>query len=114
MLNGGFFDDPSVTGQDSGDQLILTQHKAGEPAITCWVDRRTLAPRRFQMVGNDGVVRFTLDLSDYLDVAGAIWPRKITAVSAAGTVVVSLDDVTLNGGLPEGAFVPPASAEKLR
>jgi len=114
FLNGGFFDDPSITGKDAGDQLILTRHKPGEPVITCTVDRETLSPRQFRMVDSTGVERFSLKLEDYTQVCGAIWPRKVTATSAAGTVIVSLDDVDINGGLPDGAFIPPASAEKLK
>ncbi len=114
FLNGGFFDDPSVIGKDVGDQLILTQQKPGEPTIICTVDRRTLSPREFKMVDAGNVERFGLKLEDYTEANGAIWPCKVTAVSSAGTVVVQLDDVDINAGLPGGAFVPPAGAEKLK
>jgi outer membrane lipoprotein-sorting protein len=114
FLNGGFFDDSSVTGRDAGDQLILTQQKPGEPVVTCIVDRATLSPRQFRMVDSSGVERFSLKLEDYKESGGAIWPRKVTAISAAGTVVVSLDDVDINAGLPPRAFIPPARAEKLQ
>jgi hypothetical protein len=114
FLNGGFFDDPSVTGKDTGDQLILTQQKPGEPVITCIIDRATLSPRQFRMVDSTGAERFSLKLDGYKESTGAIWPRKVTAISAVGTVVVSLDDVDINAGLPAEAFNPPASAEKLK
>jgi hypothetical protein len=114
FLNGGFFDDPAVTGKDVGDQLILTQQKPGEPVVTCTVDRATLSPRQFRMVDSTGVERFSLKLEGYKESNGAIWPRKVTANSAAGTVVVSLDDVDMNSGLSADAFKPPAGAEILK
>ncbi len=113
LLSGGFFDDPTLTGFDEGNQLILRQQHPNEPAITCRVDRDTLTPRQFRMVDSTGVERFSLTLGEYADSAGLLWPRKVTAVSSVGTIVVALDDLELNGETAEGAFVPPPRAEKL-
>jgi hypothetical protein len=114
LLTGGFFDDPGLTGVDRRNQLILTLAKPGEPIITCWVDRDTLTPRIFRMVDANGVERFTLSLGEYANSSGLLWPRKVTAVSPLGKIVVSLDDVEINGEIPASAFTPPARAEKLR
>jgi hypothetical protein len=113
LLSGGFFDDPNLTGVDHGNELTLTQQKPGEPTITCQVDRDTLTPRQFRMVDSTGNERFSLGLGEYTDSAGLLWPRKVTAISPAGKIVVSLDDVEINGEIPEAAFTPPARAEKL-
>jgi hypothetical protein len=114
LLSGGFFDDPNLTGADQGSELILTQTKQNEPAITCVVDRGTLTPRQFRMVDSTGVERFSLTLGEYADKSGLLWPQKVTAISPVGKIVVSLDDVELNGEIPDGAFIPPARAEKLQ
>jgi hypothetical protein len=52
-------------------------------------------------------------LDHYEEFSGILWPRRIVAISEAGTVAVDLTDIELNGELPPLAFKPPKRAEKL-
>lgn len=113
LLGGGFFDEPDLVARNEGDDLVLRRTRAGEPAVVCRIHRDTLTPRRYEMLDDAGRRRFSLALDQYDIVQGIAWPRRITAVSEAGRVVVELSDVMLNDELAPGAFNPPRRAEKL-
>jgi hypothetical protein len=113
LLTGQFFSDPAIVAHDDGDSLLLRLAKPNEPAIYCKVDRRTLTAREFRMVDPNGQARFTMTLGEYTTQNGVVWPRKVTAVSEAGTVVVLLDDIEINGDLADAAFTPPPGATRL-
>jgi hypothetical protein len=113
LLTGQFFSDPAIVARDDGGALLLTLAKPNEPTIYCRVDRTTLTAREFRMVDPNGRTRFTMTLGEYTTQNGVVWPRKVTAVSDAGTVVVLLDDVDINGDLAAAAFTPPPGAARL-
>ena len=113
LLGGGFFERPKLTTRDEGNRMYVTQDNPGEPSIVCVVDRDTLAVREYRLYDDKGKLRFHLELGDYQDFDGILWPRRIVATSDTGVIDVSLDDVTMNGGLPDSAFVPPRRAERL-
>ncbi len=114
LITGKFFSDPAIVARDDGPTLLLTLEKPGEPPIFCEVDRRTLTARSFRMVDDQGHTVFTMTLGEYDTQNGVVWPRKVTAVSASGTIVVLLDDIEINGDLTPAAFVPSPGAVRLR
>ncbi len=111
MFTGGFFlDEPAPHPRLNGNLLVLTRETA-TGTLRCEVDRATLTPRRFYLVEKD-VQRFELKMSAYREINGVAWPTKMEAISEMGRVLVQQRDVEINGELAEGAFVPPARAEK--
>lgn len=113
LLGGGFFAEPDLQTKDAGNRLLVTRRRPGEPVVVCEVDRDTQTPRVYRLYDDVGNIRFTLQLGDYQNIDGILWPRKVIATSDTGVIEVDLDDVELNVGLPETAFVPPRRAEKL-
>jgi outer membrane lipoprotein-sorting protein len=113
VLSGGFFDAPGLTTQVTDARLRLRREAAGEPVVLCEVDRRTLTPRRYSMLDDRGVTRFTLTLDRYQTFGSAVWPTKLVATSDGGTVEVDLRQVDVNPELPPAAFTPPRRAERL-
>ncbi len=107
------FDRPGVTTSDQDGQLVVRQSAPGEPAILCHVDRRTLTPRRYDILDDTGKVRFTLRLDRYRNFNGIVWPQRMKATGPHGTILLTLRDLELNGDIPAAAFTPPPRAERL-
>jgi len=114
VLAGGFFDQPGLTAQmNDGRMIVRREATGGEPAVVCEVDRRTLTPRKYLMLDERGVTRFSLTMDRYRQFGEAVWPMRMVAVSEGGTVEVELREAEVNPELTEGAFTPPRRAEKL-
>jgi outer membrane lipoprotein-sorting protein len=114
VLSGGFFDSPNLRAEVHGPKLLITRTAADEPTVTCEVDRATLTPRKYAMLDDKGITRFTLTLDRYRQFPGdVVWPTRLVADSDAGQVEIELRDVEVNPELPPGAFVAPRRAEKL-
>jgi outer membrane lipoprotein-sorting protein len=113
LLTGGFFDSPNLHAEEHGDRLTVRRQTPGEPTVICDVDRPTLTPRRYSLLDDHGVQRFSMTLDHYRQFGDIAWPMRLTAVSEGGTVVVELRDVEVNPELPTGAFTPPRRAERL-
>jgi outer membrane lipoprotein-sorting protein len=113
VLSGGFFDDPGLTAEDHGPQLLIRRTTSGEPTVVCEVNRDTLTPRRYLMLDDAGKQRFSLTLSRYKQFGQIVWPTRLIAESEGGNVEVELRDIQINPDLPDAAFVPPRRAEKL-
>jgi outer membrane lipoprotein-sorting protein len=113
VLSGGFFDSPGLSSEIRGSKLLVRRATAGEPVVVCEVDRQTLTPRKYSMLDDKGVMRFTLSLEQYRQFGPVVWPTKLTAISESGTVEIELRDVEINPELEAAAFVPPRRAEKL-
>jgi outer membrane lipoprotein-sorting protein len=113
ILAGGFFDSPGLTTEIKGPNLFVRRQSSDEPVVVCEVDRDTLTPRKYRMLDDKGVTRFSLTLDDYQQYGQVVWPTKLTAVSDSGTVEIELHDVEVNPELPAQAFVAPRRAEKL-
>jgi acyl-CoA synthetase (AMP-forming)/AMP-acid ligase II/outer membrane lipoprotein-sorting protein len=107
------FGEPEVTATDQGGQLLIRQQRSGHPTIICHVDRRTLTPRRYEIYDESGALRFSLDLDKYAEINGIVWPGRMTAIGPDGKIVLDLRDLELNSGIPSGAFIPPAGAQRL-
>jgi acyl-coenzyme A synthetase/AMP-(fatty) acid ligase len=107
------FDRSDITATDRGGRLIVRQNRPGEPVILCYIDRKTLTPRRYEIQNDAGKTRFSLDLDHYADIQGIPWPRRMTAVGPNGKIVLDLRDLELNGDIPAGAFTPPPRAQRL-
>jgi hypothetical protein len=114
VLSGEFFDGPGLRADLRGEKLIVTRSAAGEPTVVCEVDRPTLTPRTYSMLDDQGVMRFTLTLGRYRQLAGdVVWPTRLVADSDSGKVEIELREVEVNPELPAGAFVAPRRAERL-
>ena len=107
-LNGSLFRARDGQLTEDRDGLI---YRRGE--IVCRVDRQTLVPRRYELRDDRDRVRFTLDLSDYREIAGQPFPHRYGATSDDGKVLIALRDVELNSELAPNALAPPKRAEKL-
>jgi hypothetical protein len=80
--------------------------------ITTTIDRPTRTVRQYRLVDSAGSERFTLSLEHYRDFAGALWPTRIEAKSATGTIVVETDTLEPNVA-STAVFTPPARAARL-
>lgn len=112
LLSGGYFDSPGLSVTDRGDALELRREIDGQ-TVVCEVDRPTLTARQYKLIDPNGRTRFSLSLDQFAMVAGIPWPRRMTAVSDGGTIVVTIRDVEINGEIGPDAFAPPRRAEKL-
>ncbi len=119
LLTGGLFDQPCVSrpaqieiADDGGSTFIFRRFadRTGATSITCEIDRRTLTTRRCAVLDESGVERAVLTLGDYRNFGGIVFPARIDASGADGTVLILLDDPEFNTPLPPNAFVPPAGA----
>ena len=113
LLSGELLDQPGLTMTDENELLILTRNDAGEPTVRCTIDRSTRTIRRYELLDDQGKVRFSLTQSQFVDQNGIDWPRRIIAISDRGTIDISLVEVNINEGLPPDAFVPPHRATRL-
>lgn len=113
VLSGGFFDGAGLKSETRGYKLLVRRESPGEPVVICEVDRATLTPRKYSMLDDKGITRFSLSLEQYRQFGSMVWPTKLTAVSDSGTVEIELRDVEINPELEPAAFVPPRRAEKL-
>ena len=113
VLSGGFFESSGLTAENRGSKLMVRRETPGEAMVVCEVDRPTLTPRKYSMLDDKGVTRFTLSLEQYRQFGPVVWPTKLTAVSESGAVEIELRDVEINPELEAAAFVAPRRAEKL-
>jgi outer membrane lipoprotein-sorting protein len=101
--------DPGSEAREVGAQLFV----ATPSRVMVTIDRKTLTARRYAAFDEDGRERFSLRLDQYRTVQEEIvWPMLIEATSPGGRVRIELRDVELNNA-PDGAFQPPARAQRL-
>lgn len=98
---------------DTGGRLTYVAKLDDGATVRCDIDRRSLLPRRYVMSDANGVARFTLELSDYRNVAGHPFAHRYVATSDQGNILIVLRAVELNTELAVNAFRPPRRAEKL-
>ena len=113
VLSGGFFDSPNLATDVSGSKIVVKRASPDEAVVTCEVDRKTLTPRKYAVLDDNGKERFTLALSAYRQYGDVVWPTKLLATSEGGTVEVALREIDINPELTPDAFKPPRRAEKL-
>ena len=106
LLSRGF--DQSNDVRESGSQLIV--RNAG--ALIAYIDRKTLTPRKYVSLDEQGRERFSLTLDQYRTIDDSVWPMRIEAKSPGGIVRIDLREVELNTA-PVTAFNPPSRAERL-
>ncbi len=94
---------------NSGARLRMTPRQ-DEGEVWCDLHCETLTIRKCQVTDADGHVRLTLRLDRYAAFDGIVFPRLITAISAMGTITVSLEHPTFNSELPDRALIPPRRA----
>jgi outer membrane lipoprotein-sorting protein len=95
----------------AGNKFIITDPR-DRTTMRLEIDRRTLTFRRCAMFGDEESEQFTLDLDRYRQVGNTVWPGRIKATSASGTILIEMRDVELNAA-PPAAFQPPPRAERL-
>lgn len=78
-------------------------------AVTCDVDRQTLALRRFTI--DDAV---EIRLRDHRVIDGMLWPTTIELNSSQGSVHIRCTDLALNVQLSDAALAPSARARLVR
>lgn len=110
----GFGDaaDPTVNAELNGDTLVTVRTLPADRIIRCVIQRDNLTTERAEVLDPVGKVEFSLDLSDYRNLDGTVWPCEIRATSAAGRMTILTRDITINAA-PDAAFVPPARSRKL-
>jgi outer membrane lipoprotein-sorting protein len=113
-FNGALFDlaDPKRSTVE-GETLILRAPQVGKATpkkFVCEVDRVNLTPRSYRY--DDTGPRFRLDLENYREINGVLWPTKLVARGDMGTVTIEQRNVEINAELAENAFTPPRRAEK--
>jgi outer membrane lipoprotein-sorting protein len=112
LLSGEFFQRDDLAHAIDANDLVLTAKDAG-PIIRCYVDKRTLVPRRYVLQDAGGRSRFTLKLGDYRMIGDTPYPHDVWAKSESGAIRVRLAEVELNTQLAPAAFQPPRRAEKI-
>ena len=80
--------------------------------LTTTIDRPTRTVRQYRLVDAAGVERFTLSLGRYRELSGTLWPTRIEAKAATGSMVVETDALEPDAASP-AAFTPPARAARL-
>lgn len=79
--------------------------------IVCEVDRDTLTIRECTPAGA-GKGQLALIFDRYRRIGRNVLPTRIEWKSERGSMAVWLNDIELNGDLPEAAFIPPGRAVK--
>lgn len=110
-LGTGVPEHSSVT-HETDRTLTLEAPAAAGGTLTTMLDRPTRTVRQYRLVDDQGIERFTLSLGSYRDFAGTIWPTKIEAKSASGTIVVETSKLEPNVAAAT-AFTPPPRAKRL-
>lgn len=112
LLTRGFTDCAWEFAPSSGrsDARLRMTPRPDDGKISCDLNYKTLTIRKCQVTDAEGIGRLTLRLDRYASVDGIVFPRHITAASAAGTITISLDHPAFNVELPERALTPPRRA----
>jgi hypothetical protein len=107
--------DPDLQVLDTGgDEFRFRRPADGGQMFVGRVQRSTLVIRQYQLLGPSGNTRFTLDLKNYSNFGGVIFPTELVALNDGNKIEVSLEEIVVNEPLPPRAFVPPRRAEKLK
>jgi hypothetical protein len=113
MLLGRFFDTQNLTAHAKGDSIVFSQPQTGGGELRCELQQSTRTVRRYSLVDDRAIERFSLVLSRYRTFNDIAWPTRIVARSETGTVQVDLSETEINGELTPQAFVPPRRATTL-
>lgn len=95
-----------------GPMLVLNDALASGGCFRRTVRRATLTTERAEVFDSDGASLFTLDLSDYRELRGVVWPCTIVASSSGGRVTILTRDLVTNAE-SDAAFTPAARSRKL-
>ena len=83
-------------------------------AIQLAIDRPTLTVRTFDVLDQNGDPLHRITLDRYRVTDGIPLPTRIRAVNDQRSMTLRLSAIRLNESLPDGAFSPPADAERQR
>lgn len=117
LLTGSYFASARVVpDQSTPATLVVTGAALGQDHVRCEIDRATLTPRVFHLVGRqtESAPRaMTLTLDRYAIIDGVAWVRRLRFTSPDGEILLRLSDVELNADLNPAAFTPPQRATRL-
>lgn len=111
VLGNGFYEAARVV-HDDGRGPVIAEARSGELRIRCELDRATRTARQFEVLhqAGGGEASGQVELSEYRVVSEIAWPTRIRIESGAGSIVIRMRGVELNGELSAQAFRPPARA----
>jgi outer membrane lipoprotein-sorting protein len=114
LFGPDIFDNPQMQIRDDGTRALeLVGPVENHRTLIVHIDRPTLTARQYLLTDANGRVKFTLELMQYMELQGIVWPMRMTAINDGSRIDVELRDVQINAALPAGAFVPPRGAEKV-
>lgn len=117
LLTGSYFTTAVVVPTDSTPTtLVVTGPALGRSDVRCEIDRATLTPRVFQLLGtpeDSFAATMTLTLDRYTMIGPVAWALRLRFTSPDGEILLRLGDVELNADLSAAAFIPPARAARL-
>lgn len=130
MGTGTYFTTAHVIDGESTSEVLVVEGRAmGVDAVRCEIDRATLTPRRYTIVGGVGgenqEMTLTLDRYDMVTDhavdwrASAVrkpriaWARRVTFSGPKGEIVLRFGDIEINGDVEPAALAAPARAERL-
>lgn len=115
VFTGDLFDAENLVVQDAGGPTFAVRRALDEQmSVVCTIDRRTLTPRRYELLDAQGDTRFTLSLDRYHAFGNVVFPTRLAGEGPDGSFVAELDEVEVNIAHPPGTFAPPARAERLQ
>ena len=113
LFGAEFFEQSDLEMIDRGGGSFELSAPTADGKIVARVDRSTLTVRQYRLIDAAGRTRFTLDLSDYIEFPGTVFPTRMIATNAGSRIDIRLRDLRINSQLPPRAFVPPHGAEKM-
>lgn len=112
LLGPEFYTSATVRNELTTATILIAAGRVGATNVSCEIDRPTLTARRFEILDDGQSPRAvaTIDLDDYREINGIVWPMKITIHSADGQVTIHSREIELNGAIQPNAFNPPRRA----
>ncbi|MDQ3440198.1 MAG: hypothetical protein M3478_07585 [Planctomycetota bacterium] len=111
-LLAGRIDGPGASIETTSTQIIVTRAIKDGQSLVCYIDRRTLTPRRYVVTDHGTGARFSLVLDRYKTLGDTVWPSRVQARDESRRVTFEMRHVEMNVA-PPSAFRPPARAERL-
>lgn len=112
LLGSEFYKSATVRDDRTTTTSLIADGTIGDAPVVCTIDRPTLTARRFEILDHDGSPKTaaTIDLDDYREINGIVWPMKITIHSPDGRVTIHSREIELNAPIQPNAFNPPRRA----
>ena len=109
----GTLDTQGATLSSDKHQIRISRPQEAAGTLTTVIDRATLTVRSHRLVDAAGAEQFVLSLSHYRQFDDAVWPCRIKARSASGTIIIETRELDPHIAA-DAAFKPPARAIRLQ